>query len=54
MRTVRSFHNEDKAFGLYKNDIDRSYDVGSTLALVTGGFNGVINLFAQFAILLVL
>ncbi len=54
MRTVRSFHNEEKVYSLYKGDIDRSYDVGSKLALVTGGFNGLVSLVAQLAILLVL
>lgn len=38
----------------YKGDIDRSYVVGAKLSLVMGGFNGIISMFAQMAMLLVL
>ncbi|XP_021358187.1 ABC transporter B family member 25-like [Mizuhopecten yessoensis] len=54
LRTVRTFSAEGKAGHMYGVEIDESYNVGKKLALVTGGFTGVIGTVAYGAISVVL
>ncbi|XP_033747567.1 ABC transporter B family member 25-like [Pecten maximus] len=54
IRTVRTFSAEGKAGHMYGVEIDESYNVGKKLALVTGGFTGVIGTVAYGAITVVL
>ncbi|XP_013415862.1 ABC transporter B family member 25 isoform X2 [Lingula anatina] len=54
IRTVRMFTSEKKTSQHYGSDIDKSYQVGKKLALVQGGFDGVIGIIAYGAIVLVL
>ncbi|XP_067128038.1 uncharacterized protein [Centruroides vittatus] len=52
IRTVRSFAGEDKANKLYSKEIDVSYGLGKKLALVQGGFEGVVGFFFFGAIVI--
>jgi len=54
VRTVKSFSQEKKAANLYGDNIENSYQVGSTLAFASGAWNATMAIFAQGAIVLVL
>eukprot|EP00040_Diaphanoeca_grandis_P023287 m.126459 g.126459 ORF g.126459 m.126459 type:complete len:792 (-) comp29201_c0_seq1:136-2511(-) len=54
IRTVRCFSNEDRAAQEYDDSITNSYREGKKLAIVQGGFIGVMGTLGSGAILLVL
>ncbi|XP_076434803.1 uncharacterized protein LOC143274764 [Babylonia areolata] len=54
VRTVRMFSGEPKVKELYGAEIDRSYRVGSALALAQGAFDGLIGTLAYGSVSLVL
>ncbi|KAL8604642.1 hypothetical protein ACOMHN_013422 [Nucella lapillus] len=54
MRTVRMFSGEGKVNHLYGKEVDRSYRVGSKLALAQGAFDGIIGTLTYGSVSLVL
>ncbi|XP_046337858.2 ABC transporter B family member 1-like [Haliotis rufescens] len=54
IRTVRMFSAEEKARDEYKHYIDQSYSIGKKIAVVEGGYMGVVGMAVQGGVLLVL
>lgn len=54
MRTVKTFANESRSNSEYWASIDKSYEQGALLALVQGGFAGLIGALSSAAIIAVL
>eukprot|EP01132_Coremiostelium_polycephalum_P001324 gene1324-1670_t len=53
IRTVKAFSKEQRFVDTYAKDINGSYLVGKSLALANGAFAGIVSLFAQLAIVLI-
>jgi len=54
VRTVRSFAQEAREAARYDTDVDASYALGRSKALMYGAFGGVISCIGQFAVVVVL
>jgi len=54
IRTVKAFAKEEKFVSIYGKDVNETYLLGKTLALVGGIFSGSVFLIAQLAIVLIL